>query len=239
DGVAELADRVAALDRAVDVLALNAGIGVGGAFAGSATDREDQLRVLGCNITGTVDLAKRLVPDMVRRGSGRVLVSSSTVARLPGPYQATYNASKAFLYSFSLALRAELRGTGVTVTAMLPGLTDTDFFNRARMTDTRIGATTVKDDPARVAREAFAAVTAGRGTVVTGPFYNRLLFAAGRWLPDRTLTWIFSFFSAPGSARTGRSVPKQRSWEREPSEPGGSGERVTPTHPARNPGTPH
>ncbi|WP_019814508.1 SDR family NAD(P)-dependent oxidoreductase [Saccharomonospora saliphila] len=201
-GVSELAERVGGIGRAVDVLALNAGVGVGGPFAGADTRLDDQLRVVECNVTGTVHLAKRLLPDMVARGTGRVLVSSSTVARLPGPYQATYNASKAFLHSFAVAIGSELRGTGVTVTVLLPGLTDTEFFDRAHMTDTKIGAARIKDDPARVAREAYAALTAGRTQVVTGPAYNRVLMAAGRLLPDRLLARVHSVFSAPGSARS-------------------------------------
>lgn len=198
-GIMELADRVDALDRPVDVLVLNAGVGTGGAFAGD-TSLHDQLRVVDLNVAGTVHLAKRLLPAMVERGSGRLVVVSSTVAGLPGPYQATYNASKAFVSSFAAALAEELRGTGVGVTTVLPGVTDTEFFARAGLRDTKIGSLSFKDDPARVARQTYAAVTAGRAHVVTGPFYNRLFVLAGRLLPDRLLARVHRTFSAPDSA---------------------------------------
>ncbi len=207
-GVMELADRVEALDRPVDVLVLNAGVGVGGPFAGSPESPEspeslhDQLRVVNLNVVSTVHLAKRLLPAMVERGSGRLVVVSSTVAGLPGPYQATYNASKAFLSSFAAAVDEELRGTGVTVTTVLPGVTDTEFFARAGMLDTKIGATSFKDDPARVARETYRAVMAGRAHVVTGPLYNWAFILAGRLLPDRLLARIHRPLSKPGSARS-------------------------------------
>ncbi|EHR63241.1 SDR family NAD(P)-dependent oxidoreductase [Saccharomonospora cyanea] len=201
-GVMELADRVEALDRPVDVLVLNAGVGVGGPFAASPESLHDQLRVVNLNVVSTVHLAKRLLPAMVERGSGRVVVVSSTVAGLPGPYQATYNASKAFLSSFAAAVDEELRGTGVTVTTVLPGVTDTEFFARAGMLDTKIGATSFKDDPARVAREAYRAVMAGRAHVVTGPLYNWAFILAGRLLPDRLLARIHRPLSKPGSARS-------------------------------------
>ncbi|EIF00552.1 SDR family NAD(P)-dependent oxidoreductase [Saccharomonospora glauca] len=199
-GVVELADRVEALDRPVDVLVLNAGTGVGGPFATSTESLDEQLRVVNLNVVGTVHLAKRLVPAMVERGGGRLVVVSSTVAGLPGPYQATYNASKAFLSSFAAALGEELRGKGVTVTTVLPGVTDTEFFARSGMLRTKIGATSFKDDPARVAREAYRATMAGRAHVVTGPFYNWAFVLAGRLLPDRLLARIHRPFSKPGSA---------------------------------------
>ncbi len=201
-GVMELADRVEALDRPVDVLVLNAGVGVGGPFAESPESLNEQLRVVNLNVVSTVHLAKRLLPAMVERGSGRLVVVSSTVAGLPGPYQATYNASKAFLSSFAAAVDEELRGTGVTVTTVLPGVTDTEFFARAGMRDTKIGATSFKDDPARVARETYRAVMAGRDHVVTGPLYNWAFILAGRLLPDRLLARIHRPLSKPGSARS-------------------------------------
>ncbi|OQO94574.1 SDR family NAD(P)-dependent oxidoreductase [Saccharomonospora piscinae] len=199
-GTMELAERLDALERPVDVLILNAGVGAGGPFAGQ-TSLHDQLRVVDLNVAGTVHLAKRLLPSMVERGSGRLVVVSSTVAGLPGPYQATYNASKAFVSSFAAAIAVELRGTGVTVTTVLPGLTDTEFFARAGLRNTKLGALSFKDDPVRVARQTYAAVVAGRAHVVTGPAYNWLFVLAGRLLPDRLLARVHRVFSAPGSAR--------------------------------------
>ncbi len=198
-GVTELVERIESLDRPIDVLILNAGVGIGGPFVGE-TPLHDQLRVVDLNVSGTLHLAKRLLPAMVERGSGRLAVVSSTVAGLPGPFQSTYNASKAFVSSFAAAIAEELRGTGVTVTTVLPGLTDTEFFTRARMLDTRLGSLSFKDDPARVARETYRATMAGRAHVVTGPFYNWAFVLAGRLLPDRLLARLHRAVSVPDSA---------------------------------------
>lgn len=119
-GVEELVARVSTAGRPVDTLVINAGVGVGGPFVGADTSLAEQLNVVDLNVRSSVHLAKRLLPAMVARGSGRVLFTSSIAAVLPGPFQAVYNASKAFLLSFSEALREALRDTGVTVTALLP-----------------------------------------------------------------------------------------------------------------------
>ena len=129
DGAERVVAAIAATGRPVDALALNAGVGNGGAF--TDIPLADEQRLIALNISATVHLAKRIVPDMVRRGTGRVLFTSSVASQMPGPYYATYAASKAFIQSFAHALRYELAGTGVTVTALLPGPTDTEFFGRA------------------------------------------------------------------------------------------------------------
>jgi short-subunit dehydrogenase len=123
--------------RPIAALALNAGVGAGGAFVGE-TSLEDQLDIVDLNVRSSVHLAYRLLPTMVENGEGRVLFISSIAATSPGPSMAVYNASKAFLSSLSQALRDELKDTGVTVTALIPGPTDTEFFDRAGMEDTKI-----------------------------------------------------------------------------------------------------
>ena len=136
-------------------------------------------------------LARLLLPDMVERGSGRVLFTASIVAAMPGPFQSTYNASKSFVQSFALALRDELRGTGVTVTTLMPGPTDTNIFARAGQLGTRLGASEHKADPADVAREAFDGLMAGKERVVPG-LSNKLIVdrqppvARRRRSPDST-----------------------------------------------------
>ncbi len=130
----------------VDVAALNAGVGQGGAFVD--TDPSDDQSVIDLDVTSTVRLAKPLLRDMVARGVGRLMFTSSVAATMPGSYQAVYNASKAFVQSFAQALQEEVADTGVTVTSFMPGPTDTDFFRRAGMEDTRVG-TMDKDDPPR------------------------------------------------------------------------------------------
>jgi uncharacterized protein len=170
DGVDRLVQEVTALGRPVDVLALNAGIGVAGPFV--ETDLEDDLRLLALNVTSVVHTAKRLLPAMVERGRGAVLVTSSVAGLMPGPWYATYAASKAFLLSFAEAVRYELRESGVTVTALLPGPTDTDFFRRAGMDGTVVDDT-AKDDPADVARDGVDALLEGDDHVVAHAWRNK------------------------------------------------------------------
>jgi short-subunit dehydrogenase len=196
DGFAE---RVKSLGRPIDVLAINAGVGVSGGFV-QDTELADQLAVVDLNVRSAVHLAKLLLPDMVDRAQGRVLFTSSIAATSPGPFQAVYHASKAFLQSFSQGLREELRGTGVTVTAVMPGPTETKFFERAGMEDTKLG-TGPKDSAAEVAKEAVEAMLAGKDHVITGSFRNKAQAVAGRVLPDRMLTALQRRISAPGTAK--------------------------------------
>ena len=153
-GVEKLYDRIRKSGRPVDVLAVNAGIGVGGDFA-RGTDLRQELELIDLNVRSTVHLSKLVIADMVRRGSGRVLFTSSIASTMPGTFQAVYNASKSFVQAFALAIRRELRGSGVSVTSLMPGPTETDFFRRAQMEDTRVGASGQKDHPAEVARQGF------------------------------------------------------------------------------------
>jgi uncharacterized protein len=196
DGVEELNRRVRELDRPVDIGVLNAGTGVNGRF--DDTTLEDDLRVVDLNVRSTVHLAKLLVRGMVAAGKGRLLVTSSVAAVSPSPYQATYAASKAFVHSFAEAVRYELKDTGVTVTSLMPGPTDTDFFARADMDeDTRLGRSDSKDDPADVARDAVDALLAGKATVVAGSFLNRLQAELGTHLPDVLAAPILARMAKP------------------------------------------
>lgn len=162
DGVEEL--YAALRGRVPAAVAINAGTGVHGDFArdtGLAAD----LRLIDLNVRSTVHLAKRVLQDMVPRNSGRLLFTSSIAARMPGPDEATYAASKAFILSFSAAIRYELRDTGITVTVLMPG----------PMED--------KDDPRDVAREGFLAMMAGENQVVAGSRRNQLHAATAKLMP--------------------------------------------------------
>jgi uncharacterized protein len=169
-------------DVGLDTLALNAGVGVNGDFTRDIP-LEDDLRLIALNVTSAVHLAKRALPGMVTRGRGRVLVTSSVAGLMPGPYYATYAASKAFLQSFAQAIRHELKDTGVTVTALQPGPTDTEFFDRAGMRDTAAGSGP-KDDPADVARQGFEALMTGKDHVVAGGLQNKAQAASSRMMPE-------------------------------------------------------
>jgi uncharacterized protein len=198
-GVDELCERITAAGRPVDAAALNAGIGAGGAFA-SDTDLHDELRIIDLNVRSTVHLAKYLVRVMAARGSGRILFTSSIASTAPGTYQAVYNASKSFVQSFALALREELRDTGISVTALMPGPTDTEFFERADMLDTKVGAAD-KDDPADVARDGFEALMAGKERVVSASLATKLQGRGGRFVPDSVKAKLHGKMAEPGSAR--------------------------------------
>jgi short-subunit dehydrogenase len=198
-GVDELYGRIIAAGRPVDALALNAGVGAGGAFA-TDTALADELRIIDLNVRSTVHLAKHVIGDMVERDQGRVLFTSSIASTMPGAFQAVYNASKSFVQSFALALRNELEDTGVTITALMPGPTDTEFFERADMLDTKVGAGE-KDDPADVAREGFDAMMRGEERVVAGSLTTKIQGKAGRILPDGVKAGMHRRMAEPGSAK--------------------------------------
>jgi len=199
EGVEQLSAAIAATGRPVDAVAINAGRGAGGDFV-RGTDLRDELNIIDLNVTSTVHLAKRVLPDMVQRGSGRVLFTSSIAATMPGSYQAVYNASKSFVQSFAEAVRNELKDTGVTVTALMPGPTDTNFFDRAEMTDTKVGAGD-KDDPAKVAEQGFEALMSGKDHVVAGSLKNKVQAQAGRVMPDTAKAEMHRKMAEPGSAQ--------------------------------------
>src|SRR3954466_2892489 len=169
-------------DRPIDALLANAGVGLGKAFLDQDFARIKHL--VDTNITGTLYLIHRAGNEMLRRNSGRILITGSIAGFTPGSFQAVYNASKAFLDSFSFALREELRDSGVTVTCLMPGATETEFFRRAGMLDTKVG-TEEKDDPADVAKDGYEAMMAGEGGVVSG-LHNKMQVASSRIIPDET-----------------------------------------------------
>jgi short-subunit dehydrogenase len=197
DGVEQLYATITATGRPIDAVALNAGVGQGGAFV--ETDLIDELEIIAVNVASTVHLAKRLLPGLVARQHGKILVTSSIASTMPGSFQAVYNASKSFLQSFTEALQSELKDTGVTVTSLMPGPTETDFFRRADMLDTEVGQSR-KDDPALVARQGYDALMAGRHKIVAGSLKTKMQGVANRVLPDR----------AKASAHRQMAEPKSR-----------------------------
>lgn len=198
EGVERLYGRIEAAGRPVDALALDAGIGAGGDFA-RETDLRKELRLIDLNVRSTVHLCKLVVQDMVARDEGRILFTSSIAATMPGAYQAVYNASKSFVQSFALALRNELEDTDVTVTSLMPGPTETEFFERAEMLDTPVGAEE-KDDPAEVARQGYEALMAGKEKVVGGSFKNKVQTVAGRVVPDSVKAEMHRKAAQPATA---------------------------------------
>lgn len=183
--------------REVDALLANAGRGLGRDFLDQSVAAWRS--VVDTNVTGTLYLLQKIGVDMRARGHGRILITGSIAGFMPGAYQAVYNGTKAFLDSFSYALRNELRGSGVTVTCLMPGPTDTRFFERADMLDTRMG-TQDKDDPADVAEVGFEAMMKGEGDVISG-WRNRLMAAASHLMPADMLAEQHRRMAAPGTAR--------------------------------------
>ncbi len=181
-------------ERPIDAAAVNAGIGMGGAF--SDTPLEQELDLVALNVASTVHLSKRLVQHMRARGKGRILYTSSVSSEMRSPFEAVYGASKSFNQSFAHSLREELKGSGVSVTALLPGPTETNFFHRAQMDDTRVGQGK-KDDPDTVARQGFKALIANRPQVQAGGLKNRAMGVATRFLPELVKSKLHRRMSAP------------------------------------------
>ncbi|MFF7296154.1 SDR family NAD(P)-dependent oxidoreductase [Streptomyces sp. NPDC008265] len=188
---------VTATGRPVAVAALNAGVGEGGAFLD--TDLEDELEIVDLNVRSTVHLAKRLLRAMAAAGEGRMLITSSIASTMPGSFQAVYNASKSFVQSFAQALQNELKDTPLTVTALMPGPTDTDFFRRADMGDTGVGQGG-KDDPAQVAEQGLDALFAGKDKVIAGSLKTKAQGIANKILPDSLKAEAHRRMAEPGSA---------------------------------------
>lgn len=194
-GVAALVERIGT--QPVDALLANAGHGLGRAFLDQ--DFADIRHVINTNVTGTLDLLHQVGRRMRSQGRGRILVTGSIAGRMPGSFQAVYNATKAFIDSFCYALRDELKDSGVTVTCLMPGPTDTEFFERADMMDTDV-ATGPKASPADVAKAGFEAMMDGESDVVAG-WKNKLQALMANVTPDEVLAQRHRKMAEPGSAR--------------------------------------
>jgi short-subunit dehydrogenase len=187
---------LAVAGRPVDVLVANAGHGLGHGFLDKPFS--EAKHVVDTNITGTLDLLYRVGIGMRQRGRGRILITGSIAGFMPGTFNAVYNATKAFVDSFSFALRNELKDSGVTVTVLMPGATDTEFFARADMLDTSVGQDDNKADPAKVAKDGWEAMNAGKGHIVSG-LANKLQVAASGVVPQAVLAEMHRGMAEPGS----------------------------------------
>jgi uncharacterized protein len=195
NGVDELVNGIGG--RNVDALLANAGHGLGQAFLDQ--DFDEARHVIDTNITGTIYLIHQIGRRMRDRGQGRILITGSIAGYMPGAFQAVYNGTKAFIDSFSFALRNELKDTGVTVTCLMPGATETEFFARAGLTDTKVG-TDEKDDPADVAKDGFDAMMSGDADVVSG-WKNKIQTTVANVTPNEILAEQHRKMAEPGSGR--------------------------------------
>jgi short-subunit dehydrogenase len=210
EGVLKLTSAIAATGRPVDALLANAGRGLGKGFLDQ--DLDEALKVIHTNIDGTVRLIYDVAYDMRKRREGRILITGSIAGLMPGTFQAVYNGSKAFLDSFSVALSNELKDTGVTVTCLMPGATETDFFERADMADTKVGSGE-KAHAADVAKTGFDAMMKGELKVVAG-FGNKLRAAMSHITPDSTLANMHRGMAEPGSGTTDEPKSKRERTDR-------------------------
>jgi short-subunit dehydrogenase len=188
----------AANGRQIDVLCANAGMGTGGPFL----DQEVALwrHAIDTNVTGTLYLLQRTLREMVARNDGKILVTGSIAGYIPGAFNAVYNGTKAMIDNVTEALRNEIKDAkGVTLTTLMPGATDTEFFARADMLDTEVGQDPKKADPAEVARDGWDALMAGKGHVVSG-WKNKAQVAAARIVPQSMLAEQHRKMAEPGSS---------------------------------------
>lgn len=188
----------AAAGRHIDLLCANAGRGLGHGFLDQ--DVADWRRVVDTNITGTLYLLQRVLKSMVARDDGKVLITGSIAGFIPGSFQAVYNGTKAFVDSFADALRNEIKDAkGVAVTTLMPGPVETEFFDRADMLDTSVGASRSKSDPADVARDGWKALMNGDAHFVSG-WKNKIQAAAAHVMPAAVLAEQHRKMAEPGSA---------------------------------------
>lgn len=183
NGVMSFWRQVEALGRPVDAIAINAGVGVAGLFV--ETDLDAEINLVRLNVEGTMHLAKHAAKHMVAKGSGKILITASIVSEMVGPRELVYSASKAFDLAFAKGLRAELKDTGVTVTALQPGPTDTNFFDRAGAQNTQVGNEGKKDsEPYEVAKQGYKALIAGDAHVYAASLLTKVEGAVMGLVPD-------------------------------------------------------
>ena len=183
--------------RRIDVLCANAGTGTGGAFLDQTVAQ--WRHAVDTNITGTLYLVQRVLADMIARDDGKILVTGSIAGYIPGAFNAVYNGTKAFIDNFTEAVRNEIKESkGVTLTTLMPGATDTEFFDRAGMNDTDVGQAK-KDDPAKVAKDGWDALMAGKGHIVSG-WFNKLQVLAAGVVPQSILAQQHRNMAEPGSS---------------------------------------
>jgi short-subunit dehydrogenase len=180
----ELYDEIVSEDIQVEILVNNAGQGQYGEFADTEINR--LLDIINLNISSLVTLTNLFLKNMIDLGAGRILNLSSVASKSPGPLNAVYHGTKAFVQSFTEAVREEVKDKGITVTALLPGATDTGFFEKADMLDSKIVQEDKLGDPAQVAKDGYDALMSGKDKVISG-FKNKMQVAMANALPEKTV----------------------------------------------------
>jgi short-subunit dehydrogenase len=199
NAASDLYEQIKAKNIQIDVLVNDAGQGVYGKFVD--TDLNKEIDIIQLNIASLVTLTKLYVREMVARGNGKILNVASVAGKVPGPYQAVYHGTKAFVHSFNEAVRAEIKDTPVTITSLLPGPTDTDFFRKADMLDSKVVQEGELAAPADVAKDGYEAMIAGKDMVISG-FKNKLQAAMGNITPDSILAEQTGKMQEPGDDKS-------------------------------------
>jgi short-subunit dehydrogenase len=200
EGVDQLWGQVRSLGRPVDIACINAGVGVGGLF--SETDLNAELNMVELNCAGTVQLAKLVVRQMRELNAGKILFTASIAGEMVAPREAVYAATKAFVLSFAHSLRYELKETGISVTALQPGPTDTDFFHRAGMDDTELGQKGKSESqPDEVARQGIDALLASKDHVYAASFKTKLEGALANVTPGSVKGAMHEKMAKPNSEK--------------------------------------
>ena len=201
DGVETLYAAVRAAGRPLAAAALNAGVGLGGRFVGG-TDLQREIAMIQLNTISQVHLTKRILPDMVEKGAGKLLFTASISGTMPTPYEAVYGATKAFLVSFAEAVKSELKDsgvTGITITLLMPGQVDTNFWPRADMLTNKLGVGE-KASPAKVAEEGYAALKEGKDRIVAGLASSKFIGnVVNNLAPDTVKADLHAAQARPGS----------------------------------------
>ena len=189
--------QVQSAGRKLDVACINAGIGEGGLFA-TESDLQTELDIVRLNCESTVHFAKRVAAHMVANKSGRILFTASVVSEMVAPREAVYAASKAFVLSLAKSLRFEMKDDGVSVTALQPGPTDTEFFDRGHMSDTEVGTKGKKQsEPYDVAKDGIDALLAGDEHVYAHAFALKVQGALMGLVPESVQAAMHNKQSSP------------------------------------------
>lgn len=194
DEALALCEDVGKMGVTVAILVNNAGQGVYGLF--KETDLERELSIIDLNIAATVILTKHFIKDMIARNDGKILNLASIASKTPGPWQSVYHGTKAFVYSFSEAIRHELKEYNISVTALLPGATDTDFFNKADMQESKIVQESKLSDPADVAKDGYDALMSGKDKIISG-FKNKAMIGMSNVMPDTAVAGMMDNMQEP------------------------------------------
>lgn len=196
EGVEELYRIIKNTARVVEVLCVNAGVGVGGASF-DKTDLQKEMNLIKLNVLSVVQLTKLVLKDMLAVGHGKILFTSSVAAFMPGPYESVYSASKAFVQSFAESLHEENKDKGITITSLQPGPTETNFFHRAGMDDTKVGGQK-KDDPVKVAEDGYNALMKGEENRISG-LKNRVQANIAKVVPQNVAAKMHKTMTKPNS----------------------------------------